>query len=89
MRERSELVEKSHPKLSMRRQCQLLGVSRSSVEYQAVTEDPEDIRIKRILDEIYLIDPCLGRRHPRTVLERDHEAKINRKRLQRLLREST
>lgn len=87
MRERSELVEKSHPKLSMRRQCQLLGVSRSSVEYQAVTEDPEDIRIKRILDEIYLIDPCLGSRRLRTVLERDHDLKVNRKRLQRLRRE--
>lgn len=87
MRERSELVEKSHPKLSMRRQCQLLGVSRSSVEYQAVTEDPEDIRIKRLLDEIYLIDPCLGSRRLRTVLERDHDLKVNRKRLQRLRRE--
>jgi len=89
VRERSELVEKSHPKLSMRRQCQLLGVSRSSVEYQAVTEDPEDIRIKRLLDEIYLIDPCLGSRRLRTVLERDHDLKVNRKRLQRLRREPT
>ena len=59
------------------------------MEYHAVTEDPEDIRSKRLWDGIYLIDPCLGRRHPRTVLERDHEVKINRKRLQRLLREST
>ncbi|MCP5552658.1 MAG: transposase [Akkermansiaceae bacterium] len=73
----------------MRRQCQLLGVSRSSVEYQAVTEDPEDIRIKRLLDEIYLIDPCLGSRRLRTVLERDHDLKVNRKRLQRLRREPT
>jgi putative transposase len=87
VRDRIELVDKSHPKLSMRKQCKLLGVSRSTVAYQAVAEDPEDIRIKRLLDEIYMIDPCLGSRRLRTVLERDHGLKVNRKRLQRLRRE--
>ena len=43
----------------MRKQCELLGVARSSVAYQAVVENPEDIRIKRLLDEIYMVDPCL------------------------------
>ena len=52
MRERVELVEKNHPKLSMRKQCELLVVARSTVSYQVVPEDPEDIRIKRLLDEI-------------------------------------
>ena len=87
MRDRIELVEKNHPKLSMRKQCELLGVARSTVDYQAVPEDPEDIRIKRLLDEIYMIDPCLGSRRLVTVLKRDHGVKINRKRLQRLRRE--
>ena len=87
MRERVELVEKNHPELSMRKQCELLGVARSTVEYQAVPEDPEDIRIKRILDEIYLVDPCLGSRRLVAVLLRDHGVVINRKRLQRLRRE--
>jgi putative transposase len=87
VRERIELVEKNHPKLSMRKQCKLLGVARSTVDYQAVPEDPEDIRIKRLLDEIYMIDPCLGSRRLVTVLKRDHGVTINRKRLQRLRRE--
>jgi len=52
VRDRIELVEKNHPKLSMRKQCELLGVARSTVDYQAVPEDPEDIRVKRLLDEI-------------------------------------
>jgi len=76
VRDRIELVEKSHPELSMRKQCKLLGVSRSSVDYQAVAENPEHIRIKRLLDEIYMIDPCLGSRRLRTVLERDHGLKV-------------
>jgi putative transposase len=71
----------------MRKQCKLLGVARSSVAYQAVAENSDDIRIKRLLDEIYMVDPCLGSRRLVTVLKRDHGVGINRKRLQRLRRE--
>ncbi len=71
----------------MRRQCELLDVARSSVDYQPVAESEEDRRIKRTLDEIYLIDPCLGSRRLVTVLKRDYGLKVNRKRVQRLRRE--
>jgi putative transposase len=82
-------VEKSNPKLSMRRQCKLLGVARSSVVYEAVPESSEDLKAKAVLDRIYLDDPCLGSRRLVTVLERDHGLKLNRKHLQRLRREPT
>lgn len=71
----------------MRRQCELLGVARSSVDYRPVAESKEDLRIKRLLDEYYLIDPCLGTRRVKTVLERENGIKVNRKRLQRLRQE--
>jgi putative transposase len=87
MRERSELVDKGHPKVSMRKQCKLLAVARSSVDYQPVEESKEDLEFKRILDEIYLADPCLGSRRLVTILERDYDRKVNRKRLCRLRRE--
>ena len=87
MRELTALAEKNHPQLSMRKQCELLGVARSSVDYEPVAESAEDLQVKRLLDEIYLKDPCLGSRRLVTVLERDHEVKINRKHLQRLRRE--
>ena len=87
MRDRKELVDKEKPKVSMRRQCELLAVSRSSLTYKSKGESEEDVRIKRLLDEIYLIDPCLGSRRLVTVLDREHGLKINRKRLQRLRRE--
>ena len=77
-------MDKGHPKISMRRQCELLEVARSSVDYRKVPEDPQDRRIKRLLDEIYLKDPCLGSRRLVTVLERDYGIKVNRKRVQRL-----
>lgn len=83
---RAELVEKNHPKLSVRQQCELLAVSRSNLSYRPVEEDPEDARIMRILDEIYMKDPCMGSRRLGEVLERDHGIKANRKRIQRLRR---
>jgi putative transposase len=68
----------------MRNQCKLLGIARSTLDYTPVAESAEDLAIKRKLDEIYLIDPCLGTRRLVTVLERDHGIHVNRKRLQRL-----
>jgi putative transposase len=80
-------MDKGHPKISMRRQSKLLGVARSTAGYKPSAENPENLRIKRLLDETYLIDPCLGSRRLVTVLDRDHGVKVNRKRLDRLRRE--
>ena len=87
MRERSDLVNKGNPKISVRRQCELLGISRSTVDYQRVKEKESDREIKRLLDKIYLQDPCLGSRRLVTILNRDYSRKVNRKRLRRLRRE--
>ena len=80
-------MEKEHPQLSVRSQCELLGVSRSSLDYQPAPISADDLRLARLLDEIYLIDPCIGTRRLVTVLERDHGHKVNRKRIQRIRRE--
>lgn len=84
---RAGLVEKGHPQLSNRAQCELLGVSRSRLDYEAVRDSAEDLKIKRIMDEIFLRDPCLGTRKIVVLLERDHGLIVNRKRVQRLRRE--
>jgi putative transposase len=67
-------------------QCNLLGVARSNLDYQPVGERAQNVKIKRLLDELYLRDPCLGSRRLVTMLERDHGIQGNRKRLQRLRR---
>jgi len=71
----------------MRKQYDLLGVARSTAAYKPVVESEKNLRIKRILDELYLIDPCLGTRRLVTILKRDHGLKVNRKRVQRLRQE--
>lgn len=81
------MVEKDHPSLSVRSQCELLGVSRSSLDYEPVPVSAEDLRLMRLMDEIYLVDPCVGTRRLVTLLARDHGLVVNRKRLQRLRRE--
>jgi len=81
------LTENKHPKISVRRQCDLLGIARSSLSYQPVPESCENLSIKRLLDEYYMKDPCLGSRRLKTLLKREHRLVVNRKRIQRLRRE--
>jgi putative transposase len=84
MRERRALVE---PRigLSMRRQCELLGVSRSSLYYQPVGQDPEELALMRRMDEIHLEHPFFGSRMMREILKAEGQT-VNRKRIQRLMR---
>jgi len=83
----SELVERGHSGLSLRKQCELLGISRSSLDYEPVGESAHDQHCKRLLDELYMKDPCLGTRRLPAVFKTDYGIVINRKRLQRLRRE--
>ena len=59
---RAELVETKHPKLSIRRQCELLHVTRSVFYYKPMETSESERRIMRALDEVYMIDPCMGSR---------------------------
>jgi putative transposase len=68
----------------MRTQCKLLGIARSTLDYTPVEESAEDLVIMRVLDELYLLDPCMGQRKLVVVLARDHGLVVNRKRLRRL-----
>jgi putative transposase len=80
------LVELGHGKLSVRRQCQLLGLSRSTFYYEAVPESEADLCLKRLIDEEYLRHPFFGSRSMVDYLQRLHYD-VNRKRVQRLMRE--
>ncbi len=79
------MIEVGHPQLSVRRQCELLGLSRSSLYYEAVPESAENLRLMRLLDEEYTAHPFYGSRRLTQWLTRQGED-VNRKRVQRLLR---
>jgi putative transposase len=79
------LIEVGHPELSVRRQCELLGLSRSSLYYAAASESAENLRLMRLLDEEYTAHPFYGSRRLTKWLTKQGE-EVNRKRVQRLLR---
>jgi len=78
-------VEWDHDDLSVRRQCELLGLNRSTLYYHGVGESKENLRLMRLIDEQYLRRPFYGSRRMQDWLEsQGHE--VNRKRVQRLMR---
>ena len=46
----------------MRRQCELLGLSRSSLYYEPAAETAENLRLMRLIDEQYTARPFYGSR---------------------------
>lgn len=71
--------------MSVRRQCELLGLSRSSLYYEPAGETAGNLRLMRRIDEQYTARPFYGsRRMTRWLVEQGEE--VNRKRVQRLMR---
>ena len=66
--------------MTIRQQCELLDLPRSTYYYQPRPESQENLRLLRRLDELYLETPFFGSRKMAAVLA------VNRKRIQRLMR---
>jgi putative transposase len=79
------MIHATDPKLSVSRQCRLLCLNRSSYYYKNKPVKPEDLKLMRLIDEQYLKTPSWGSRSMRNHLRR-LGYKINRKRVQRLMR---
>lgn len=72
-------MNKEPSAISILRQTDLLGISRSSVYYQPIA-DPEDILIMNAIDEIFTECPFYGHRKIRQDLRDDYQIPIGRKR---------
>ncbi len=80
------LVEPGHSEISVSRQCELLGLLRSSLYYKLAGESEENLRLMRLIDEEYLRHPFFGSRKMVIWLKSQGE-RVNRKRVQRLMRQ--
>jgi putative transposase len=79
------MIERSHPQISIRRQCILVGLNRSSLYYPPTQETEENLLLMRLIDQQYTRTPFYGSRRMTHWLGRaGHE--VNRKRVQRLMR---
>lgn len=82
---RRGIVERSHPRLSVARQCKLLGISRSSVYYRRKPTPQTDLELMAAMDRQYLETPYFGSRRMQAWLQAQGHC-VNRKRVRRLMR---
>ena len=80
------LIDPGHPELSIVRQCELLGLARSTYYYEPASETAENLGLMQLIDALYTRRPFLGSRKMVTELAREHGIRVNRKRVQRLMR---
>jgi putative transposase len=78
-------IEPEHPQLSVRCQCKLLNLNRTSYYLPPAVESAENLALMRRLDELHLKHPFYGSRKLAFLLSTPKVA-INRKRVQRLMR---
>jgi putative transposase len=70
----------------VRRQCELLGLGRSSYYYEPAKESAESLRLMGLIDRRYTDYPFYGSRRMTAWLRHDKHEEVNRKRVQRLMR---
>jgi putative transposase len=83
--DRRGLIDRGERSPSIRRQCALLGVARSSVYRLPRPANDDDLLLMRRIDELYTAWPFLGSRRIVALLRAEGH-RINRKRVQRLMR---
>jgi putative transposase len=80
-----QIIEHDMRKISISRQCELIGLARSSLYYEPAEETTENLMYMRLIDEQYMRTPFWGSRNMTWWLnDKGHD--VNRKRVQRLMR---
>lgn len=77
------VIEPQNMSISIARQCELLGLSRSSYYYEPATESEENLRYMRLIDEQFLRTPFYGVPRMREYLQ-GLGYQVNKKRISRL-----
>jgi len=80
------MIEPKHTQISIRRQCELVGLNRSTFYYMPAQESELNLHLMRLIDEQYMKTPFYGWPRMTAFLRRPpHEYKVNHKRVQRLM----
>jgi len=78
------MIDPEHPHLSVRRQCELVGLNRSTFYHRPAGESDLNLHLMRLIDEQYIKTPFYGWPRMTAQLRRQGHA-INHKRVQRLM----
>ena len=84
MTSKRQMIEPMHPMLSIRRQCELIGLNRASYYLEPAGESSFNLHLMRMIDEQYLRTPFYGYPKMTAELQRQGYA-VNRKRVARLM----
>jgi len=82
--EKRQLVVHSHPRLSLKQQCKLLEIARSSLYYKPKGESALNEQLMKHIDRYFLVHPYYGVDRMRTYLNMDLGYHVNTKRVSRL-----
>jgi putative transposase len=80
------MIESDHGLLSITRQCDLLGVPRSTYYYEPIPETEFNLFLMQEIDKLYLDNPSFGSRLMTASLN-EKGLLVNRKRISRLMKE--
>jgi len=83
--EKKERIDPTHPSIPISRQCELLGLARSSFYYEPKPETEQNLRLMRMLDQQFTATPFYGVRRMTAWLATQGET-VNPKRVRRLMR---
>src|SRR5690606_5049401 len=79
------MIDPEHPQLSVRRQCALIGLNRSTLYHQPVGESALNLTLMKLIDQEYTRAPFYGYRRMTARLREEHEHEVNHKRVARLM----
>lgn len=79
------MIATDHPRLSIRRQCELVSISRASFYRQPAGESTENLELMRLIDEAFMEMPWYGSRQMARHLRR-LGWRVGRKRVRRLMK---
>jgi putative transposase len=78
------LIEHDNKSVSVREQCELLELNRSSLYYKKADIDAWDLELMKLIDEQYMKTPFFGSRRMTATLKKSGYS-VNRKRVRRLM----
>ena len=80
------MIETNNPKISLRRQCSLVGLSRATYYWQPAGESEQNLKLMKMIDQEYTRAPFYGSRKITVRLNKQLLEKVNRKRVVRLMK---
>lgn len=82
------ILKEPYQKLSIRKQCELLNISRSTLYYKPIGEKPENLKMMNFMDKHILVEPTAGVLTMQSMLL-EKDIKAGYERVRRLMRKAS